>query len=203
MITLNAQQDDLAAAQQASRNARLALAGDNLQIFLAKSYEALGRWFDAETMYRAVFEMDPKDVRRAQQLAAFYMSPVYRQPDRQAKLTPLLNQILRAGEEVGSDGQKVLPPNDSNLLWARRVGAEILAATQDYQNLLKAEKLLASSSQDGLLSVEDRMQMANLDVAAGAGIPQKSGRAARGSLRSAAPQRTGGFGVGPVVFRDG
>jgi tetratricopeptide (TPR) repeat protein len=162
IIMLHAQQDNLDAAQQALRDAQLSLAGDNLQIFLAKSYEALGRWFDAETMYRAVYEMDPKDVRRAQQLAAFYLGPVYPVPDRLAKATPLLNQIMRAAEEVGADGKKVLPPNDGNLLWARRMAADILAATHDYQNLLKAEKLLASSSQDGMLSVEDRLQMAQI-----------------------------------------
>lgn len=162
LITLNAQQDDLEGAQQALRDAQLSLAGNNLQLFLAKSYEALGHWFDAETMYRAVYDADPKDIRRAQQLAEFYLGPVYQLPDRREKVTPLLNQILRAGAEVGPDGKKVLAPNDGNLLWARRKAAEILASTRDYQNILKAEKLLSSSSQGGSLSVEDRLQMAQI-----------------------------------------
>jgi tetratricopeptide (TPR) repeat protein len=176
MISLNAQQKDVAAAQQALRDAQLYLSGDNLQLFLAKSYEALGRPFDAETMYRAVYEVDPKDVRRVQQLAAFYLSPLYQaraanadaatrrlfELERNAKLAPLLNQILRAAEEVDADGKPVLAANDPNLLWARREGAKLLAATGDYQNLIKAEKLLASSSQNGVLYVEDRLQMAEL-----------------------------------------
>ncbi|MEX0641484.1 MAG: tetratricopeptide repeat protein, partial [Pirellulales bacterium] len=162
LITLNAMQANAAGAEQALRDAQLSLAGNNLQLFLAKSYEALGHWFDAETMYRAVYEMDPKDPRRAQQLAAFYVSPVYQQPDRQEKVTPLLNQILRAGQEVGADNKKVLPPNDGTLLWARRTAAQMLASTGDYQNLLKAENLLASSSQEGTLPVEDRLQMAQI-----------------------------------------
>src|SRR5262245_34100124 len=93
IISLHMQRDDREAAEQALRDAQLSLAGSNLQMFLAKSYEMLGRWFDAETMYRAVYEMDPKDIRRAQQLAAYYLGPIYPLPDRFEKVTPLLNQI--------------------------------------------------------------------------------------------------------------
>jgi pimeloyl-ACP methyl ester carboxylesterase len=45
------------------RAAQLALSGDNLQVFLARSYEALGRWFDAELMYRALYEAAPEPKR--------------------------------------------------------------------------------------------------------------------------------------------
>ncbi|MEX0612829.1 MAG: tetratricopeptide repeat protein, partial [Pirellulales bacterium] len=114
LISYHGVQNDLEQAQAALRNAQLSLSGDNLQIFLAKSYEALGRWFDAETMYRAVYEAAPDELPRAQQLAAFYLGPAYRQPDRQLKATPLINKILHAG----ADGK--IQPGDPNLLWARR-----------------------------------------------------------------------------------
>ena len=52
-------QDKENEAQKAMRDAQLALSGDNLAMFLAKSYEALHRWFDAETMYREIYEINP------------------------------------------------------------------------------------------------------------------------------------------------
>jgi tetratricopeptide (TPR) repeat protein len=143
-------------AQGALREAQLVLSGDNLQVFLARSYEALGRWFDAETMYRAVYEMAPDDLARTQQLAAFYLGTVYQRPDRDLKATPLLNKLLKAGAE------KKLAANDPNLLWARRMSARMLADTGDYQNLRKAENLLASNSQDGQLTIEDKLAMADI-----------------------------------------
>jgi tetratricopeptide (TPR) repeat protein len=156
LISYHSLEKDSEQAQAALRNAQLSLSGDNLQIFLAKSYEALGRWFDAETMYRAVYAASPETLSRAQQLAAFYLGSAYRQADRQLKATPLINQILRAGAEGKIEA------NDSSLLWARRMGASMLAATGDYQSILKAEKLLASNSQDGSLSIEDKLGMAEI-----------------------------------------
>ncbi len=156
LISYHGSEKNLDQAQVALRQAQLALSGDNLQQFLAKSYEALGRWFDAETMYRSVYEASPDSIPRAQQLAAFYLGPAYRQPDQQLKATPFVNQILHAG----ADGK--IEANDPHLLWARRMGASILAAKGDYQSILMAEKLLASNSQDGSLTIEDKLGMAQI-----------------------------------------
>lgn len=156
LITLNRANGDLEQARAALREAQLAMSGDNLTLFLAKANEALGAWFDAETMYRSYLDANPDDVGRAQQLAEFYLGNIYRQPDKQDKATPLLNQILKAG----ADGK--IKPNDPNLLWARRMGAKLLAASGDYQQLLKAEKLLASNSQGGTLTLEDKLELANI-----------------------------------------
>jgi cellulose synthase operon protein C len=156
LITYYSMLKDADLAQKTLRDAQLALNGDNLQMFLAKSYEALYRWFDAETMYRAVYEAAPEELPRAQQLAAFYLGPIYPMPDQQQKAAPLLNQILRAGAE----GK--IPANDPSLLWARRMGARVLAATGDYQSLLKAERLLTSNVQSGVTSIEDNLEMARI-----------------------------------------
>jgi tetratricopeptide (TPR) repeat protein len=143
-------------AQAVLREAQLSLSGDNLQAFLARSYESLGRWFDAETMYRALYESAPNDLPRTQQLAAFYLGNAYPLPDKNLKATPLINKILRAGAE------KKIQANDPGLLWARRMGARMLAESGDYQNLRKAEKMLASNSQNGELTIEDKLAMAEL-----------------------------------------
>ncbi len=156
LINYHAMQKELNEAQKAMRDAQLALSGDNLTIFLARSYEVLHRWFDAETMYRELYEIDPSDISRAQQLAAFYLGPLYQRPDKKEKASPLVNQILKAGAD------KKLAANDNNLLWARRMAAKILAMTNEYQNLVKAEKLLASNSQEGNLLIEDKLAMAEI-----------------------------------------
>jgi cellulose synthase operon protein C len=143
-------------ANKTMREAQLVLSGDHLNMFLARSYESLSRWFDAETMYREIYETNPNDLQRAQQLAAFYMGPFYPRPDGREKATPLINQLLKAGAE----GK--IPENDGNLLWARRTAARILATTGDYQNLRKAEKLLASNSRDGSLLIQDKLSLADI-----------------------------------------
>ena len=102
LIRLYASQQNADLAQKTLRDAQLALVGDNLTIFLAKSYEVLGQWFDAETMYRAVYETAPAEIARAQGLAAFYLGPGYQQPDRVLKVTPLLNQIMRTAPKARS-----------------------------------------------------------------------------------------------------
>lgn len=143
-------------ALEVLRDAQLTLSGDLLPQFLAKSYEVLGYWFDAENLLRLQHENEPDNTARARQLAAFYLGRVYQLQDGAIKASPLINEILRAGAE----GK--IPTSDPDLQWARRQGAELLAAQNDYQQLLKAEKLLASNSQDGFLSVQDQLQMAHI-----------------------------------------
>ncbi len=149
-------QDDREQAMEVLRDAQLTLASDLLPRFLAKSYDVLGYWFDAENMYRLQYDNDPDSTVLAKQLAAFYLGRVYQLQDGAEKATPLINQILRAGAE----GK--IPTDDPDLQWARRQGAELLVAQNDYQQLLKAEKLLASNFQNGFLSAQDQLQMAHL-----------------------------------------
>ena len=155
LISLNAAEWRPGPAQHALRDAQLSLAGDNLQLFLARSYEVLGMWFDAETMYREVYEMDPADIGRARQLAQFYLGPFYQRTDAPEKATPLLNQILKAGQEVTADKKESFRPTTEFTLGPAD-GRPNLADTNEYPNLVRAENLLASSSsQDGSLLIDD------------------------------------------------
>jgi tetratricopeptide (TPR) repeat protein len=155
-VLFSAMSGDREAALKALRESQLAISDDNLQFILGKSYEALGSWFFAEPMYRAIYEAEPDNLDKVQQLAVFYIGPGYRQPDALAKATPLINKVLRDGAE----GK--ISPNDSHLLWARRIGARLLAMTGDYQKLLDAEKLLRSNAREGSLMLEDKMEMAQI-----------------------------------------
>jgi cellulose synthase operon protein C len=158
LITYYTVQQDADQAMQALQQAQLALPEDQLIGVLAKAYEIVGgrSWFDAETMYLTLYNANPDNLRLTQELARFYLSPAYPAPDKFLKATPLVNKLLHNGAEGGLD------PNDPAVRWARRAGAEMLAATRDYQQLLKAEKLLASNSRDGALAAEDRVMMARI-----------------------------------------
>jgi tetratricopeptide (TPR) repeat protein len=154
LITLQVLQQDLEGAKQTLQQAQLALQEDQLVAVMAKGNEILGQWFNAENVYLTAFQAQPDNLPLAQELATFYLSQAYPRPDKIAKATPLVNQILRAG----ADGK--LPADNPGLMWARRTAAQILSAAGGYQNLLKAEQFLASNSQDGILPAEDRMRMA-------------------------------------------
>ncbi|MEM8865391.1 MAG: tetratricopeptide repeat protein [Planctomycetota bacterium] len=143
-------------AEKTLREAQLALPEDQQGLLVARSYEWLGRWFDAETAYKQLYERDTDNLAITQALAAFYLGPRYPLPNKEAKATPLLNKLMKAGvqdEEL---------ENSTTVLWARRTAAGLLAQDKDYQKLLDAERLLASNVVDGRLSAGDRLLMARI-----------------------------------------
>ncbi len=144
------------AAEQAMRDAQLNLPEDLQAMVLGKAYELTGRWFDAENLYRTVLEASPDEPRFARVLAEFYLGNLYPKEDKMLKASKLINQVL----QMGADDK--LANDDPNLQWARRRAAIILASTGDYQNLIKAEKLLTSNANNGLLSIEDKLQLARI-----------------------------------------
>ena len=156
LITLQVMQKDLEAARSTLQQARLALPEDQLVGVLVKSNEILGQWFNAENIYLTALNAQPDNLLLTQQLAEFYLSRNYPRKDKVVKAIPLINRIMHAG----ADGK--LEGDDPTLMWARRKAAQLLAGTGDYQQLLKAEKLLASNSIDGKLGAEDRLQMAEI-----------------------------------------
>lgn len=156
VITYHVLSKDMEKALLATQQAQLELADDQLLPFLARCYEIQGQWFNAENTYRTMLRADPDNLQIIQQLATFYLGPGYRRSDAAEKASPLINHILHEGV----DG--TLPPNNPSLMWARRAAAQLLAASGDYQQLVDAEKLLTSNSQNGSLSVEDRLLTAQI-----------------------------------------
>ncbi|MEM6330452.1 MAG: tetratricopeptide repeat protein [Planctomycetota bacterium] len=143
-------------AAQALRNAQLALPEDELPAVLARSYAALGRFFDAEQVYKRMRENRPEDMNTARMMAAFYLSPRYPKADKRQKATPLINDILRQG--AGDDDLKY----DPNVVWARRRAAELLATLRDYPKLIDAEALLNANRVGGELTEDDKVLMARI-----------------------------------------
>ncbi len=156
LLTYQVVQKDFDGAKQTLQQAQLGLPEDQLVAVLAKGNEIMGQWFNAETVYKTALEAQPDNLLLGQELATFYLSQAYPRPDKVLKATPLVNKILHAG----ADGK--LQPNDASLMWARRAAAQMLAATGEYQQLRKAENLLASNALEGDLPAEDRIRMAQI-----------------------------------------
>ena len=156
LLTFQVMQRDAAGSLAALQQAQLALPEDQLVAVMAKGNEIMGQWFNAENVYLTAIQAQPDNLPLAQELATFYLGQAYPLPDKTAKATPLVNRILHAG----ADGK--LPPNDPSLMWARRAAAQMLSAGGEYQQLLKAEKFLASNSQDCVLPAEDQFRMAEI-----------------------------------------
>lgn len=155
---------DTSAAELALREAQLTIDEDRQTGLLARCYEMLGRWFDAENIYQLAYEQQPESDAIAKQLATFYMGQRYPLPDGRAKAMALINDILRRQAETDKQAAQ---QNEEAVIaeeakWARRVAASMLAQTNDYQNALKAEKLLASNSIEGTLAADDKLQMASI-----------------------------------------
>lgn len=143
-------------AEDALRRAQLQLEEDQQQLLKARCYEMTGRWFDAENIYRVTYDQNPDSEQVARQLATFYLSKRYPLRDGPQKAAKLINDVLRS---FADDPDSVTRQNAN---WARRTAAKLLAATGDYQNLLKAEKLLASNAVNGTLAVDDKLEMASI-----------------------------------------
>lgn len=147
---------DADGAEAALREAELALPVDQVDLVLARSYEMLGRWFDAENLYKKTLEDNPEELRMHRLLASFYLGASYPKDDKKDKAIPLINKILKAPEK---------DPNlasDQHVLWARRTASDLLSQTGDYQSLLDAERLLASNVIDGGLTEQDKLLMARI-----------------------------------------
>lgn len=158
LIGYHAATKDKFAAEEALREAQLALIEDQTGLMFARCYEIIGRWIDAEALYKqAVADATPEAKGRSLRLlAAFYLGAGYPKGDKIEQATPLINDIL---QEV-VDGN--LPSNSPFAQWARSTAARILASQGEYQKLLDAERLLASNVVNGELPAADRLLMAEI-----------------------------------------
>ena len=156
LLSYQIMQHDAESAKRTLQQAQLGLPEDQVSGVLAKGNEYLGQWFNAESIYLTALENQTDNLLLTQELATFYLGPAYPQRDKYAKATPLVNKILHAG----ADGK--LNQNDPSLIWAHRAAAQMMAETGDYQNLRKAENLLASNAENGTLQAEDRLRMAEI-----------------------------------------
>lgn len=148
LVSIYAQQKDMLSIETTMREAQLALEPQYIPLIQAKMYQLLGRWKNSEDIYKNLYKGNFGNPNVAREMADFYM--LWARSDRDAieKAAPYINLLLRGANE----GK--LPPDDANVLWARENAARILASTGDYQDSMKAQRLLMQGSVDGKMPIE-------------------------------------------------
>jgi len=149
-------QGDNEAIENTFREAHLALDAEHLSLLTAKSYELGGRWRDAEHLYLSVYDKKLEEVGVARKLASFYLLWGRDDATNRKKAATHINRILKAANEgrVAKD--------QGDVVWARRKAAQLLSASNRYQDALRAQKLLKQGSSEGQLSSSDRLLAANI-----------------------------------------
>jgi tetratricopeptide (TPR) repeat protein len=142
----------------ALRRADLALDDEYLPLLSAHQYRMFGRYNEAEAIFLAAYRDTIDELPIAQRMAEFYLTWAEADAANRArqmgpnampepggtqavrdKAVPLINKILRAAND-GKASQ-----TDPTVAWARRQAARLFSVSGDYQDSLKAEKLLASA----------------------------------------------------------
>lgn len=138
LLALNASQKDSAAIEDTLRRAQLAIEGDFLPLLTAKKFELVGDWQAAEKLYLANFADRLDDLAVAQRMAEFYLLWAQQGKLPASKAAPYINNMLRQANEGKADR------NNPFVAWARDKAARMLTSGGDYQQSLKAQKLLGS-----------------------------------------------------------
>jgi tetratricopeptide (TPR) repeat protein len=138
------------------REAHLALDAEFLPPLTAKYYELYGRWTSAEDIYLGLYKGQLDNPAVARKLAEFYLGWNARGDKDILAAAPYLNTLLRAAQ----DG--TLSPDHPTAAWARQQAARIFAKTGDYQDSLKAEKLLSTGHGSDPLVSQDSLQLADV-----------------------------------------
>ena len=121
------------------RKAQLALDEEYLTLLTAQQHRLFGRFAQAESIFLSSYGDRRDEPPIAQRMAEFYLGWGSQDPSKRGKAAPYLNAILRAGNE----GQ--LPQDDPVLAWGRLEAARLFSLSGDYQDSLKAERLLAEA----------------------------------------------------------
>ncbi len=138
LLAMNATQKDSVAIENTLRRAQLAIEGDFLPLLTAKKFELVGDWQAAEKLYLANLADRLDDLAVAQRMAEFYLVWAQQGKLPVSKAAPYINNMLRQANEGKADR------NNPYVAWARDKAARLLTSSGDYQQSLKAQKLLGS-----------------------------------------------------------
>ncbi|MCH2113873.1 MAG: tetratricopeptide repeat protein [Pirellulales bacterium] len=124
--------------QQTLRSAQLAVDAEFIPILEAKAFEVRGQLQFAEDLYLAIYSDRLDQVSISRRMAEFYILWGNFVESQRVRAFSHINRILRAANE----GR--VPANNRHIAWARNKAARYLASTNDYQQSVKAERLLTS-----------------------------------------------------------
>ncbi len=136
-------------AGKALLDARRQLPEDRVNQVLGPGYEAIGMFVEAEQYYQAAIEAAPNDATAHRLMALFYLHT--------GRTDPLRRELLKVLDLSEKD-----PREQANLIWSRRILADLLATDGDYADFLKAKRLLASNIKLTGPQGEDLLRLANL-----------------------------------------
>jgi tetratricopeptide (TPR) repeat protein len=123
---------------------------------MAKQHELFRRWPQAETILLSYYGDKIDEPYAARRLAEFYLVWGEQDPAVRDKAAVHINQILRGA----SEGK--LTQDDPMVAWARRQAARILARNGNYQDSLKAERLLQAAIAGQAATAEDQGQLVEI-----------------------------------------
>jgi tetratricopeptide (TPR) repeat protein len=144
-----AAQRDFVQAGDAIREAELALPEDRLPIIAAQCFALVGKFGDAERLYAELLQADPDNTMLLRAMTGVQMN----KNDVRATVR-YLDRLIGLGEKA--------PATDTNVAWARRAKAELLAKSGDYANFKKACELIQRNYVDGKPSLIDLAMEADI-----------------------------------------
>ena len=156
LLAVHAANKDSAAIDDTLRRAQLAIEGDFLPLLTAKKYELLGDWRAAEKIYLASFADRLDDPTVAQRMAEFYLMWAQQGKTTASQAAPYINRILRQANE----GK--LESTNPFVGWARDKAARLLAVSGDYQESLKAQRLLGAEGETKSMSLAEKTLLAEI-----------------------------------------
>ncbi|HTQ39409.1 MAG TPA: tetratricopeptide repeat protein [Pirellulales bacterium] len=115
---------------QVLQEAQIKLPEDQRALVLAQGYEFLNDSLQAEQSYLSALATSPKSLPLLQQVAAFYL-----RINQVEKAEKYLNEIMSS--------TPTQPADKECYAWARRTTAQLMAASKDYQQFVKALELLS------------------------------------------------------------
>ncbi len=132
--------------QQASAK----LAPDQLELYQAMAHEALGRMNEADQAYQQILAKRPDDIMALRAAASFCVR------------TKRNDEAVRYLETMMAAAAKDPEKHAEDLAWARRVKAQQVGATGDYQEFLAALETLDATAQGGKLGPQEKVLKAML-----------------------------------------
>lgn len=156
LIATLAQLKDDAAIEKALHEAQLAIDADMLPLFTAKKYELMGDWQSAEKIYLGAFGSRLDELPILQRMAEFYLLWAKSGKLSAQRAAPYINRILRQAYEEEVEW------NNPVVAWAQDKAVRFLASSGDYQDFLKAVKILNPHDDPSQLTVPERGLLAEI-----------------------------------------
>jgi|GEM_PF-2014081 len=156
LVGLYSKQKEYLQLEQTIRAAHLASDADYLPLLTGKYEELFARWQSAEAIYLTTFSDRLDELTNVRRMAEFYLVWSKNHEGNLGKAAIFINRILRLANE------NKVASNDPNVIWARQKAAGLLLRGNDYQQSLKAEKLLRQSSDSSRLTDSEAELLTNI-----------------------------------------